>query len=180
MARFKMIVDPPESSPLSGIYREIVTAGFGEDQPINWFTSQGIRPDVLAGAWCLVKSVLAEGELPGALKQMIATVISKQNNCRYCKATHTGVMNMMGVPQDQIDSCASDPELKAIPEPQRSVALFAAKAAAAPNDVTDEDFARLRGFNLSDGEILEVCMMAAFTNFINTWADLAQIPIDGE
>jgi uncharacterized peroxidase-related enzyme len=113
------------------------------------------------------------------MKQMIATVISIQNKCRYCSATHTGALNALGVPQEQIDSCATDPELDDIPEPQRSVLLFARKVAGDPHAIRDEDFAILRDMGMSETELLEICMTASLMNFINTWAEISNVPLDG-
>ena len=144
MARFSFVKDPESDEKLNRMYAQITESGFGEDTPINWFTAQGTRPDILEGTWGLVKNILVEGELPATLKQMIATVISKQNHCRYCEATHTGAMNLMGVSQATIESCVSDPALKDVPQPQRSVLLFSLKAAATPNELTDSDFQELR------------------------------------
>jgi len=176
VTRFPLVREP--DGALEPLYREISAAGFGQPFPINWFTSQGIRPDILKGTWGLVRSLLVEGELPATLKQMIAMVISKQNGCHYCQTTHTRALNAMGVPQAQIDSCAGDPELRDIPEPQRSVLMFAVKAARTPPEVNDDDFAKLGAFGLSEGEIMEAGMLAAMTNFINVWAELSDLDLD--
>ena len=46
--------------------------------------------------------------------------------------------------------------------------------------VTDEDFQRLRDSGMSDGEIMEVIMMSACANFIDVWALVSEIRVDGE
>ncbi len=182
MSRFPKVpvVDAEDAQELGSLYSEIVDNGFGATEPINWFTAQSCRPDILEATWALAKGVLIEGELPGTLKQMTAMAISLQNECRYCAVTHTGALEAMGVPDQVIVSCASDPDMADVPEPHRSAVRFALKAARAPNSVTDQDLERLTAVGLSRGEILEVAMMAAFTNFINTWADVSGIPVDGE
>ena len=160
---------------------EIISCGFGQGStPINWFTSQTQRPDLLRSTWELVKGVLVEGQLPPTVKQMIAMTVSMQNNCRYCTVTHTGALESMGVSPEIIENCATDPDFSLVPLAQRAILKFALKAAREPNDVTDEDIACLRQNGLNDPEIMEVVMMAAFTNFINTWADVAGIALDGE
>lgn len=179
MSRFSTIEEPDPSSPLATLYGDIVRNGFGVDKPINWFTSQSERPDILQATWSLTQGILVDGELPGTLKQMIAMVVSEQNNCRYCSQVHTGALEAMGVPSDVIQACVADPELADIPLPHRQVLKFALKAARDPNSIDQDDFETLRSNQLSDSEILEVAMMAAFTNFINTWADVAGVVLDG-
>ncbi len=180
MARFALIKDTADSPQLRELYQEIVASGFGSEVPINWFTAQGSRPDLLEGTWTLVKRILLEGTLPAIVKQMIAMTVSAQNNCRYCSVTHTRALEAMGVPKSVIDTCTTDPDLSQIPQPHRAILQFALKAAREPNAMTDDDFCRLRENDLTDGEIMEIAMMAAFMNFINTWADVSDIMVDGE
>lgn len=180
MSRFALIKDTTDAPKLETLYQEITNSGFGTEVPINWFTAQGSRPDLLEGTWTLVQRILLEGRLPAVVKQMIATTVSMQNNCRYCSVTHTRPLEAMGVPKAVIDTCTTDLDLSQVPQPHRAILQFALKAAREPNAMTDDDFCRLRENDLNDGEILEVAMMAAFMNFINTWADVSGIMVDGE
>jgi len=174
------LVSNPEDKELQDLYQEIIDFGFGNEFPINWFTSQTSRPDILKSTWNLTKNVLIQGLLPASVKQMIAMSISKQNSCRYCEVTHTGALSAMGVPKEQIISCASDPDLLEIPSPHREIIQFAVKAAGDPNSIVPADYDKLKEIGFTKEEILEAGMMAAFTNFINTWADLSGIPLDQE
>ena len=54
------------------------------------------------------------------------------------------------------------------------------KVARDPKSLTDEDFQNLQDFGLSDGETMEVAMVAAYTNFITFWADVSGIPLEGD
>lgn len=178
MSRIPLVKDASDNAELQGLYTEICEAGFGVEAPINWFTSQGSRPDILKATWALTKGILIEGQLPHTVKQMIAMAVSMQNNCRYCTVTHTGALESLGVSKTEITSCASDPDMGALLPAQRAIVRFALKAAKDPNSITDADTAVLRENGLADAEIAEVCMMAAFTNFINTWADATGIAVD--
>lgn len=166
--------------PLRDLYSEICEAGFGKDgTPINWFTAMSQHPALLASSWALVRGILVEdGKLPPTLKQMVLMTVSLQNHCRYCAATHTGVLEAMGVPEDVISSCAKDPSTARIPPPHREIIQFALKAARDPNSIDSSDLTRLRDVGLSQAEIVEAGLLAAFTNFINTWADLSGVEVD--
>ncbi len=178
MAQFESIQDPSHSSELIELYNDILQNGFGADSPINWFASQAIRPDILESTWLLTKRILIGGELPPTLKQMIALTISKNNNCRYCTKTHTGALEALGVSKEIIESCVLDPDLRQLPLQHREVLKFAIKAAKDPNGLDKEDYQELKNNGMSQKEIMEVIMMAAFTNFINTWADASGIETD--
>lgn len=174
------LINEPKDQDTQTLYQEIVATGFGKIYPLNWFTSQASRPDILRATWGLVKGILVNGHLPNSVKEMIVMVISKQSSCRYCEVTHTGALSAMGIPKEQIESCVSDPELLDVPSPHREIIQFAMKASVNPNSITAEDRDQLVALGVTNEEIIEAGMMAAFSNFINTWADLSGIPVDGE
>ena len=177
MSRFKLVQQPSDPK-IRALYDEILDHGFGEGMPINWFTAQGSRPDILAATWGLTKAILVEGRLPPSLKQMIAMTISQHNACRYCTVVHTGALETLGVPDEVIEQSVADPELGEIPATHRAILQFALKCAASPREVTEADYEVLRQGGLADEEILEVVMMAALTNFINIWAEASGVELD--
>jgi hypothetical protein len=48
MSRFHQVRDPADNPRLGSLYKEIVDHGLGANTPINWFTAQSARPDILA------------------------------------------------------------------------------------------------------------------------------------
>ncbi|NKB71568.1 MAG: peroxidase-related enzyme [Candidatus Latescibacteria bacterium] len=182
MARFNMN-KTPDNPQVQELYREIAEYGLQgveEGTPLNTWTVLADRSDLLQGLWGLTKSVVISGSLPPTVKQMIAMTIAMQNNCRYCTVAHTHALEAMGVPTDVVKSCAADPDLADIPPSQRAILKFALKTTRDPRSVTDEDFQALQRHGLSDGEIMEVIMMAAWSDLLNTFTDVTQVPVDGE
>jgi uncharacterized peroxidase-related enzyme len=153
--------------------------GYGsEGAPGDYFTSQGDRPDILAATWHLVKAMFVEGQLPPTLKELVSMVVSQQNDCRYCAVSHTNTLQRLGVPEEIIKSATSDPEMLSVPPAQRVALRFAVKAAKTPRAVDASDYAALREAGYSQGEIIELLMLAAANNFLNTWADAAGRAVD--
>ena len=182
MARFEPD-KRPEDPAVREIYKEIVAGGLQgpeEGVPLHAFTILSKAPHLLQGLWEITKGVVISGSLPPTVKQMIAMTIAMQSNCRYCEIGHTRALEAMGVPTEIIKSCASDPELADIPPSQRAIVKFALKTAQAPKSITDEDLASLRRHGLNDGEIMEVIMMVAWSQMLNTWTDATAVPVDGE
>jgi len=179
MSRFTQVRDPSNDPKLGALYKEILGHGLGSDAPGNWFTAQSERPDILEATWALFKGVLLQGQLPPTVKEMIAMTIAMQNNCRYCTVAHTNALESMGVPTEVIESCAKDPDLTHVPPPQRAMLKLGLKTARTPQSVSDEDFQILRDHGLTGGEIMEVIMVAACANFLDTWADVSAIAVDG-
>ena len=176
--RFRRVMDASDNPELTAVYEDIVAKGFGTDVPSNWFTSQGERPDLLAANWGFAQKLMMTGQLPATVKQMIIVMISTHNDCPYCRVAHTQGLEAMGVPEQVVDCLTTDLNLAKVPPPQRGILEFALKVAREPREVTDDDFRLLRDQGLNDGEIMEAAMIAAYTNFINTWAQVSGIPID--
>lgn len=171
-------LDEPPSAEVEALYSEILAHGFGDRTPINFFTAMAHRPDLLKATWDLAKAVLVEGLLPGSLKQMIALCISRQNDCRYCSVMHRGALEMAGVAPNVVESCASDPTIAGLAEPHRSIVRLAMVVAESPDSVKVDDLRALLDLGLSHDEVVELLVLAAFTNFINAWADISDIPLD--
>ncbi len=178
MSRFKQITDTSDNEELQALYQDMVQHGFGDTVPINWLTSQATRPDILAGTWVFSKSILVQGKLPATVKQMIAAAIAVQNNCYYCNRLHSDMLGMLGVSEEIIESCVTDPNLTEVRQPHRAILHFALKVARAPKSVTEDDYHALREYSITDEEILEIIAIAAYCNFINTWADVSGIQIE--
>ncbi len=182
MPRFSL-VKHPEDPRLRTLYREMVERGMQgveEGIPINGLIAMGERPDLLSGMWEFTKSIVLQGSLPPTVKEMIGMVIAMQNNCRYCTVGHTHALEAMGVPSEVIKSCAADPELTAVSPSQRAMIQFALKTVRDPRSVTDADLQNLRDHGLSDGEIIELIMMASWATMINIWTEVSEVPVDGQ
>ena len=178
MSRFTQIKHPKGNPELEAIYKDAVELGMVGSEPgvpNNLITSLSVRPDLLASTMGILKGLIRGGVVPSTVKQMILMAIALQDNCQYCEVAHTNALEAMGVPTEVIQSCASDPELAHVPPTQRAMIKFALKTARDPKSVTDEDFQTLKDHGLSDGEIMEVIMLAAAGSFLDTWAIVSGI-----
>lgn len=175
MSRFPMPQDAAKRQETRALYREM---GLEEGKvPSNFFTGMALRPDLLRGAWALTKSIY-EGVLSPRLRELILTSASAQNQAHYCCLSHAALLKQHGVPSEQIESALSDPDLVAIPEPERSALRFAIKVAVSPNDLSTGDFQRLRGLGYSNEELMEIVLTAAFSNWSNTWSSAADLILE--
>ncbi len=183
MSHFNQIKNSKGNAELEQAYQQAVDMGLtgaDENVPNNLCTSVSERPDLLSTLLDLTQGTLFDGQLPPTIKQMIAMTIAMQNDCRYCSVTHTGALQAMGVPENVIKSCASDPDFSELPPPQRAILKFALKAARDSQSIGKEDIQALRNLGLSDGEILEVIFMVGFSVFTELTSDITGVIVDGE
>ena len=183
MSRFKQIKYPQNDPALESVYKDAIEIGWESPEPgvpINFVTAFSERPDLCSVIIPLAKAVMMEGQLPPTVAQMICMTIAVQNDCRYCAVAHSYALEAMGVAEEVIKSCASDPDLSEIPPPQRAIVKFALKLARNSKSATDEDYQILRDFGLSDGEILEIISLVGYANFADLLADAMGVVVDGE
>lgn len=179
MSHVALVKDAAGDPTRQILYTDLIRHGFGAaGVPLNFFTAQGARPDILAAVWHLVRTMLVDGRLPPALKQMIILSISHQADCRYCEVVHGHALEQMGIDRDTIDACAADPTAASLPTTHREILKFTVRAARDPDGVGPDDIEALRDLGLDEGEVVEVLMMVAFTRFVNTWATVSGIPVD--
>jgi uncharacterized peroxidase-related enzyme len=58
-----------------------------------------------------------------------------------------------------------------LPERQQRILDYAKKLTLHPAEMSEEDVKRLREVGLEDGEILDVCQVTAYYNYVNRLAD---------
>ena len=117
------------------------------------------------------------GEVDLGFRRLVGHVASKAAGCLYCQAhTLLGAANF-GVSEAKLADVwnyASSPHYDA----RERVALdFALAAAAQPNAVTDELFARLSDL-WSETQIVEILGVVAMFGFLNRWNDTMATPLE--
>jgi len=92
------------------IYKEIKKA-FG--MVPNFFKAQAaVDPNWLELNWQRTKQIMiAESPLDRKMKELIAFVVSRINNCEYCSLAHESMAMMQGVSKDQINDAKKVMEL---------------------------------------------------------------------
>lgn len=167
---------PPETTPeLKGhLDFFLSTLGF---TPNSVLTMQ--RKPRLVQAFAQLNAAVMDpaGEVDLGFRRLIGHVASKAAGCLYCQAhTLLGAQNF-GVTDEklaQVWNYADSPHYSA----RERVALdFALAAAAQPNEVTDELFARLRE-HWSENEVVEILGVVAMFGFLNRWNDTMATPLE--
>jgi uncharacterized peroxidase-related enzyme len=136
----------------------------------NMMRTMAQSPSVLDGHLGL-RAALIRGRLPGELQAQLALTVSEWNACDYCLSAHTVLGGVAGLFPEQMaasrEGRASDP--KAAAALQFAQAVLERRGA-----VTDQELARVRAADFSDGQIAEIIAHVAlnvFTNYFNRAAD---------
>jgi uncharacterized peroxidase-related enzyme len=168
---------PPETTPELKPYFDFFlgTLGF---TPNSVLTMQ--RKPKLVQAFAQLNGAVMDpaGEVDLGFRRLVGHLASKASGCLYCQAhTLLGARNF-GVTDEKLADIWDYANSPHYDERERSALDFALAAAAQPNEVTDELFARLRT-HWSEGEIIELLGVVAMFGFLNRWNDSMATPLEG-
>ena len=130
-----------------------------------------LHPGALDAHLSLYEEIhFAEGPLSRRERELIATVVSRENKCAYCVAHHADAFGRHAT-EPGLQAIVSTDYTKAKLSPrERAIADHAAKLTRTPGAMTQDDVEKLRKVGLDDRAILDVTLVAAYFAFSNRLA----------
>lgn len=116
-------------------------------------------------------TMLADTRLTRAVKEMIASTVSRINQCNYCLGHHKNFMNQFGVSPDVVEQIVADPQSADISEAEKRLLAYVENVTRHAYKVTDADVEGLKEIGWSHEEILEATLVTSLFNAINRFAD---------
>ena len=112
------------------------------------------------------ESTLTRGE-----RELIATVVSHRNGCRFCTTAHTAAADLLLGDSETAAAVKTDLETAPVSEKLRALLAIAARVQENGRLVTEEDVARARAAGSSDAEIHDTVLIAALFCLYNRYVD---------
>ena len=112
-------------------------------------------------------------------KRLVAHVASRAAGCQYCMAHTAGCALRFGLDDKKLAAVWEYQTSPLYSEAERVALDFALAAASAPNGVTDDMFASMRG-HWSEEQIVEIIGVIALFGFLNRWNDTLGTPLEDE
>lgn len=146
----------------------------------NSLLTMARRPALVRGMIALSRGVYdPKGEVDLGLKRLIGHAASMAAGCLYCRA-HTGTSAMRhGVSGEKLAALPEYTRSALFSDAERVAIDFALAAAAQPNMVDDELFARL-GRHWSEGQIVEILAVVGLFGYFNRWNDSMATTLEPE
>ena len=105
-------------------------------------------------------------------RELIATFVSAQNDCRYCQTIHGAIAaHHLGGDEALVLNVKRDAEHAAISDKLKALLVIAGKTAESGKLVTAEDVARARSHGATDLEIHDTVLIAAVFCMCNRYVD---------
>jgi uncharacterized peroxidase-related enzyme len=140
----------------------------------NMMRTMAQSPRVLEG-YLAFSGALSRGLLPATVQEQIALAVAETNACNYCLSAHTALGRRAGLSDQQLSASR---EGRAADAKTNAALQFAAAVLEHRGDVSDREFARIRGAGFSDAEIAEIIAHVALNVLTNYFNRAAQTEID--
>jgi len=112
------------------------------------------------------ESTLTEGE-----RELIATVVSSRNQCRFCTAAHTAAAHVLMDEEATVEAVKRDIDTAPVSDKLKALLHIAAKVQESGKQVTSELVAAARSAGATDVEIHDTVLIAALFCLYNRYVD---------
>jgi len=134
----------------------------------NILKVHSLRPSALAHHLDLYMGLLfGSGGLSRAQREMIAVVVSRENDCEYCVSHHREALAKYVKDTELLEQICSDYRQAELPPGDRALLDYAARLTASPAAVAESDVVKLRRSGYTDEDILLANLIVAYFNFVN-------------
>lgn len=148
--------------------------------PNSWLTMVR-RPAVFRAYRALHGAVMMdEGEVPKALKFMVAHLVSRACGDSYCAAHNAeNAAHIAGVPLEKVEALSRFQASTLFTPAERAALDLARAAGECPPSVTDAHFSELRK-HYSENAIIEIVSVIALLGWLNRWNVTLATPLESE
>lgn len=130
------------------------------------------RPDTGAPIRELTQILLrGENSLTELERELIATIVSYRNQCRFCTNAHGATVIALGGDEDLLNRIYHDPENAPLPEKIKALLAIAAKTQELGKSVKEKDIERAKKAGATDEEIHDTVLIAALFCLYNRYVD---------
>ncbi|HLO57627.1 MAG TPA: carboxymuconolactone decarboxylase family protein [Bacteroidales bacterium] len=104
-------------------------------------------------------------------RELIASLISYKNNCRFCYSAHSAVARILTDDKDLISSILTDIETSPVSEKMKALLQIASLVQISGKSVTASSIERAKSAGATDQEIHDTVLIAALFCLYNRYVD---------
>jgi uncharacterized peroxidase-related enzyme len=142
----------------------------------NYIQTLSLRPDVYDAWQKLIGSIRSKMRL--RRYELVTFAAAMALNCTYCRLAHGAILRKNFFSAEQLVAIVKDFRGAGLPAEEVALMAFAQKVITQATQLGEEDFAALRGYGLSDEEIMDVVLTATARSFFSKTLDSAGAQAD--
>jgi uncharacterized peroxidase-related enzyme len=150
---------------LAEIYKELVEK---RGKVSNILKVHSLNPEAMSDHLELYMTLMfGRSGLSRAEREAIGVVVSAENDCAYCVNHHTEALRHFIKDEETLNMLATADGLETLEPRLSNIVRHAEKLTSAPEAMTESDLGELWAVGLSDRDILDLTLTAAYFNFVN-------------
>jgi len=165
MALIEVISHSEAEGELKEVYDSLVKT---RGQLANVHTIQSLNPKSIINHMDLYMTLMyGKSPLKRVVREMMAVVVSKANNCEYCQTHHLHAVNHYWKNNDKLKKFGNSYDAVELKPVELKLCEFAKVLTQNPSADQTERIAELKQLGLSDKAILDATMIVGYFNFVN-------------
>ncbi len=165
MPYIKVINENEAEGELKKVYEQISSS---RGKLSNIMKIHSLMPDTMIKHLELYLSImLSKSNLTREEKEILAVVVSKNNNCDYCVNHHAEAVNHYWKNTERLNNFISTLDDDSFSEKFRLAVKHAANLTTNPSTVTKSEIDELKNRGWSDEDILAINLIISYFNFVN-------------
>lgn len=145
----------------------------------NVWKATSLHPASIGAHLTLYQEVhFGEGPLSRRERELVATVVSRENACAYCVTHHADAFGRHAQEPGLQMLVATDYTKADLSSRERALADHAVKLTRTPGDIHADDVERLRRVGLDDRAVCDLTLLVAYFNFVNRIASGLGVALD--
>lgn len=166
MPRIKVIDHEEATGKLKEIYDGLVKS---RGKLADVHKIQSLRPKSIVAHMDLYMEIMySRSDVSRADRELVATVVSITNGCKYCTRHHAEALNNYWKDDSRIDKLINGERDEILSAKEIALCNFAEHLTKNPDQHDRQDFTGpLRDLGLSDAAILDTVLVTAYFNFVN-------------
>lgn len=165
MPYIKVIGKENAEGKLKEVYDEIISS---RGKLSNIMSIHSLNPDAMIKHMDLYKSIMfGKSNLSRELKEMIAVVVSKANNCDYCINHHAEALNFYWKDEKKLQAFIDNFRTIEVDDKIGLLLEYAELLTSKPDKVSHTFVDQLKSIGWTDEDILLTNLIISYFNFVN-------------
>ncbi len=166
MAKIEIIQPDQATGELQSIYEDLVKTR-GKVAEVHKI--QSLNPKSIVNHMDLYMTIMfGKSPLKRVQREMMAVVVSKENDCEYCQVHHAEAVQNFWKDEEKTNQLKEDFSKIELSEVDYALCEYAKKVTSNPGLSNNEDLTTpLRNLGLEDRAILDATLVISYFNFVN-------------
>ncbi len=165
MAFIDIITPEDSEGELKEVYDQVIKSRGGVAEVLRLHS---LNPKSLTNHVDLYMTIMfGKSPLKRKVREMVAVVVSKANNCSYCQTHHGEALNNFWKDEERVEKLKADFKNCDLTDKELALAEYAWNMTKDPSSVNQANIDHLKELGWTDRAVLDAALVISYFNFVN-------------